>query len=60
MPPFSGDAIPEEDINSFQVKGLIGWNYITNQLLNGSALDDKLEAMKAEKESIKNRKKIIQ
>ena len=60
MPPFSGDAIPEEDINSFQVKGLIGWNYITNQLLNGSALDDKLEAMKAEKELIKNRKKIIQ
>jgi hypothetical protein len=59
LPPFEGDAIPEEDIDSFQMKGLIGWNYITNQLLNSSIIEEKLEAMKEEKETIQNRRKII-
>jgi len=41
------------------MKGLIGWNYLTNQLLNSNVIDEKLEAMKEEKETIKNRRKII-
>lgn len=29
LPPFPTDVIPGEDIDSFQKKGLIGWNYLT-------------------------------
>ena len=32
-PPFQQDNVLEEDITSFQKKGIIGWNFITHQLL---------------------------
>lgn len=51
LPPFPSDCIPTDDIDSFQKKGTIGWNYLTQQLLNGSAIiEEKLDQLKEEKE----------
>ena len=33
FPPFVSDAIPEEDIDTFQKKGEIGWNFLTHSIL---------------------------
>ena len=30
FPPFLADSIPEEDIDKFQQKGALGWNYLTH------------------------------
>ena len=29
LPPFKNDEVTEDEIKSFQKKGSIGWNYIT-------------------------------
>ena len=34
LPPFINDNIPAEDIKQFQKKGLIGWGFLTSQVLN--------------------------
>lgn len=61
LPPFPADKIPEEDIDAFQVKGTIGWNYLTQQLLNGSdVLDEKVQQLLTEKEERQKRKQRAQ
>ena len=51
FPPFEADAIPEEQIETFQTKGEQGWCYLTQQILaNNSAIEEKLEKMKVEHE----------
>lgn len=34
LPPFVNDNIPEKDIDKFNEKGLIGWGFLTHQVLN--------------------------
>lgn len=49
-PPFQQDNVLEEDIMSFQKKGEIGWNFITNQVLQGQQFEEKIQEMQADKE----------
>lgn len=50
-PPFEADAIPEDQIDTFQTKGEQGWCYLTQQILaDNSAIEEKLEKMKVEHE----------
>jgi hypothetical protein len=34
LPPFRHDEYPEEDLEYFQQKSDIGWNYLTSNILN--------------------------
>ena len=54
LPPFINDNIPEEDIVNFQKKGLIGWGFLTSQVLNIS--EDQIEEMRSLKDKIKMKK----
>lgn len=44
LPPFINDNIPADDITQFQKKGLIGWGFLTTQVLNIS--EDQIEEMR--------------
>ena len=38
LPPFKSDDIPQADIDDFQKKGLMGWNYLTWHIFNSNKL----------------------
>ena len=42
LPPFVSDDIQQEDIDNFSKIGTIGWNYVTSQILNDTAITEKI------------------
>jgi len=46
LPPFKADDIPQADIDDFQKKGLMGWNYLTGQIFNSSKFGERLELIR--------------
>lgn len=50
-PPFQADAVPQDEIETFQKKGEQGWTYLTQQIFaNNTAIEQKLEKMKIKQE----------
>ena len=48
MPPFINDNIPSDQIDKFQEKGIQGWNYMTQQILQ-SNMREKIDLLKRDK-----------
>ena len=46
LPPFVNDDIQQEDIDNFSKIGTIGWSYVTSQILNDTAVTEKISQLR--------------